>query len=86
MRTTVTLDDDLAARLRKLAAERGVSFKSALNEALRSGLHPGAAAAEPYRVPELDLRLREGVDLEKALTLAAEMEDRELTRKVAQRR
>ena len=38
MRTTVTLDDELAARLQAIARERGVSFKEALNSTLRAGL------------------------------------------------
>ena len=38
MRTTVTLDDDLAIRLERLSQEQGRSFKSLINEALRAGL------------------------------------------------
>ncbi|HEY3259357.1 MAG TPA: ribbon-helix-helix protein, CopG family [Pseudonocardiaceae bacterium] len=38
MRTTVTLDDDLAIRLERLSHEQGRSFKSVINEALRAGL------------------------------------------------
>lgn len=38
MRTTVTLDDDLAIRLEQIRAERGLSFKEALNEVIRRGL------------------------------------------------
>jgi metal-responsive CopG/Arc/MetJ family transcriptional regulator len=38
MRTTVTLDDDLAIRLERLSQEQGRSFKSVINEALRAGL------------------------------------------------
>lgn len=38
MRTTVTLDDDVAALLRKRQQERGLAFKEALNEALREAL------------------------------------------------
>ncbi len=38
MRTTVTLDDDLAIRLERLSQEQGRSFKSVINEAVRSGL------------------------------------------------
>jgi hypothetical protein len=51
MRTTVTLDDDLVVRLERRRAERGMTFKEALNEAVRVGLaaendpgHPGSAA------------------------------------------
>ena len=38
MRTTVTLYDDLAVRLERHRAERGMTFKEALNDAVRRGL------------------------------------------------
>jgi hypothetical protein len=38
VRTTVTLDDDLAIRLERYRAQHGESFKQALNEAVRVGL------------------------------------------------
>ena len=38
MRTTVTLDDDLAIRLERYRTQHGESFKQALNEAVRVGL------------------------------------------------
>jgi hypothetical protein len=38
MRTTVTLEDDLAARLADVARESRRPFKTVLNEALRRGL------------------------------------------------
>lgn len=53
MRTTLTLDDDVAIRLEKLQAERGDSFKAAVNTALRAGLDALSAPAEeatPYRI------------------------------------
>jgi hypothetical protein len=34
----VTLDDDLAVRLEQRRAERGMTFKEALNDAVRRGL------------------------------------------------
>jgi hypothetical protein len=40
MRTTVTLEPDLAKKIKALAHRRGLSFKQALNEALRRGLAP----------------------------------------------
>lgn len=45
MRTTLTLDPDVAALLRKRVAEGGVSFKDAVNEALRRGLQSSARPA-----------------------------------------
>lgn len=38
MRTTVTLDPDVARRLRELGRKRNLSFKEALNATLRRGL------------------------------------------------
>jgi hypothetical protein len=37
MRTTLTLDDDVAAMLRHLQKEQGTSFKQLVNDALRRG-------------------------------------------------
>lgn len=38
MRTTLTIDNDLAVMLERLRVERGLSFKQVVNEALRLGL------------------------------------------------
>ena len=87
MRTTVTLDADLAARLRALARERGVPFKEVLNSALRRGLEDGGAEEKRrYRLPSRKLGLRLGVDLDHALRLAGELEDAETIRKLELRK
>jgi predicted transcriptional regulator len=87
MRTTVTLDPDLAAKLRALARERGVPFKEVLNSALRRGLaHDAAGASAPYRLASRRLGLRPGIDLEHALRLAGELEDAETIRKLELRK
>lgn len=86
MRTTVTLDDDVAMALRQLAGQRGLSFKEALNSALRAGLMPASSASAPYQVPSRPLGLRPGVDLDKALQLAGHLEDDEVLRKLALRK
>jgi hypothetical protein len=86
MRTTVTLDPDVAASLQAIARERGISFKEALNSSVRRGLGEGGVAAEPYRVPSRPLGLRPGVDLDRALALAGELEDAELARKLELRK
>ncbi|MCI0587128.1 MAG: DUF2191 domain-containing protein [Planctomycetes bacterium] len=39
-RTTLTLDDDLFKRLRRMAAEQGCAFKDLVNRLLRSALAP----------------------------------------------
>ena len=85
MRTTVTLDPDLAAKLKALARERGVSFKEALNSALRRGLTSGGGTRR-YRLRSRPLGLRAGVDLTHALRLATELEDAEMIRKLELRK
>ncbi len=87
MRTTVTLDADLAAKLRVLAGERGVSFKEVLNAALRRGLaSDDTGSKRRYRLASRRLGLRPGVDLEHALRIAGELEDAETIRKLELRK
>jgi hypothetical protein len=74
MRTTVTLDPDVEARLREVARERGVSFKEALNSAVRAGLMMAQKPRE-YRTPSRALGLCPGVNLDKVLQTAADLED-----------
>jgi hypothetical protein len=85
MRTTVTLDPDVAAKLKQAARERGISFKEALNTSVRRGLR-SADSPRPYRVPTRRLGVKPGIDLDRALRLAGEMEDAESLRKVAMRK
>lgn len=40
MRTTITLDPDVEALVERLMRERGMSFKEAVNHAIRRGLAP----------------------------------------------
>lgn len=49
MRTTLTLDDDVASALRERARRLNLPFKQVVNEALRRGLSP---AADKDRQPE----------------------------------
>lgn len=86
MRTTVTLDPDVAARLQRIARERGTSFTAAVNATLRAGLDAGPRVGRPYREVTRSLGVRPGVDLTKALALAAELEDEETRRKLELRK
>lgn len=75
----MTLDADTEALIRRRMRERGVSFKTALNDAIRAGLRVERGQA-PFRTPTADLGLPT-VNLDRALMLAGELEDEELVRK-----
>ncbi len=47
MRTTLTLDDDVASLLQKEIRRTGLPMKQAVNNLLRSGLQQAAAPAKP---------------------------------------
>jgi hypothetical protein len=57
MRTTLTLDDDVAARLQAESRRTGQPLKVIVNEFLRAGLarHRAAQAAPPFRVEPVHL-------------------------------
>ena len=58
MRTTLTLDDDVAALLERLRQERQLPFKTVVNEALREGLRQlraPACARAPFVTRSVDL-------------------------------
>lgn len=80
MRTTVTLDDDNAARLRDVAHERGVPFKTAINDAIRAGLDQPRKARR-FRVKPSRMGPARA-DVTKALQLAGGLEDAEVVRKI----
>lgn len=82
MRTTLTLDDDLAGLLKQRARELGVPFKEAVNCAIRDGLGEAAAASHP--APEIishSFGFRPGIDLDKLGQLADELEAEEYAAK-----
>ena len=79
MRTTVTLDDDTLALIQRRMRERGVSFKTALNDAIREGAERRPAPT-PFVTRSADLGVPT-VNLDRALQLAAELEDEELIRR-----
>lgn len=83
MRTTVTLDADAERLVRRAMKERGLTFKQALNDAIRAGAAPRSSEATSFAVFEMG---QPTVDLTKALQLAGRLEDEELVRKLAQGR
>lgn len=58
MRTTVTLDDDVAAAVSRLRRERGVGVSAALNDLARAGLMAKRSRrAYAHRTAELSLTI-----------------------------
>ncbi|MGH3131193.1 MAG: hypothetical protein ACRDNX_10285, partial [Gaiellaceae bacterium] len=76
----------VAVKVQALARERGISFKQALNSTLRRGLSEGPEATHSYRLATCRMGLRQGIDLDQALALAAELEDAETIRKLELRK
>lgn len=64
MRTTLTLDDDVAAQLEREMRASGKSFKRTVNDALREGLarRRESGAVEPFVVQARELGLVPGLD------------------------
>ena len=79
MRTTVTLDPDVLAYIKTYMREKGVSFKEAINNAIRKGLSGRQKNSKPYRQKTYDIGIP-SVPLRKAMQLAAELEDAEILR------
>jgi hypothetical protein len=79
MRTTLTLDDQLATELQGIARRSGKPFKEIVNETLRNGLR----SSKPYRLATVSLGgVRAGVNLDKALSIADAIEDEEIVLKL----
>ena len=80
MRTTLTLDDDIAKKLKELAHRRGASIKEIVNQTLRRGLRgqeTGGSARKPFRVKPFRSEFRAGVDRAKLNQLSDELEARQ---------
>jgi hypothetical protein len=84
MRTTVTLAADTDAYVRRLMRARNLTFGEALNEAIRAGVSAGRTRKAAYTRPKS--MGAPVVPLDKALRLAAQLEDEEIIRKLALRK
>jgi hypothetical protein len=77
MRTTLTLDEDVAAKLQAEARRSGRSFRDTVNDALRRGLASRRIRQprEPFRVKARDLgNLRPGLTLDSVADLIEQVE------------
>jgi len=75
MRTTITLDDDVAIELKRMCADRSARFKLVVNQALRAGLRalrePDDGGGPPYRTPPVSLGRPTYPDLDNVAELLA---------------
>jgi hypothetical protein len=64
VRTTLTLDEDVAEKLRAEARHAGKPFKQVVNDALRRGLalRRETRSAKPFKVRAKDLGLYPGIN------------------------
>ena len=77
MRTTVTLDPDVEQLLRDAMQRRRLSFKEALNQAIRTGLSRTTNASTeemPFVVRARGMGLRVGLDAGRMNQMADELE------------
>ena len=76
MRTTLTIDQDVAARLKGEVRRTGKAFKVIVNEALKRGLGMQGRAPHlpPFRVRPRAFGVRPGVDLDRLNQLVDELD------------
>ncbi|MBV8195352.1 MAG: antitoxin [Candidatus Dormibacteraeota bacterium] len=84
MRTTITLEPDVEALVRKAMSDRKAGRKQVVNEAIREGLNP-RDRERPYRLQPVAMG-EPLVPLVKALQLAGQLEDEEIIEKMRQGR
>lgn len=81
MRTTVTLDGDAEQLLRERMSRAKVSFKQAVNDSIRDGNLQSRQGERAYRTRTTSLGVPV-VNLDRALQVAADLEDDELIRRM----
>jgi hypothetical protein len=76
MRTTLTLDEDVAAKLRAEVKRSGGPFRKVVNETLRRGLASQRTPVRqpPFKVVPRDLGLRPGLSLDNISELIEQIE------------
>lgn len=84
MRTTLTLESDVASKLKQEMRRRGEGMKAVVNQALRKGLGlaPVEEAPPPFEVCPHSFGFRPGIDLDRLNQLADELEAEEAARKL----
>lgn len=86
MRTTLTLEPDLATKLKEFAHQKRISFKEAVDTVLRRGFaaQEGSRPKKPFKVRTFKSGLLPGIDPTKLNQLNDELEVEEFLRKARQ--
>jgi len=88
IRTTMTLEPDVAEALKRRAKRTGQPFRRNVNEVIRLGLlAEKSRPARAYRIKPLSLGgVAPGIDLDRSLRLADSLEDEAQMRKLEMRK
>jgi hypothetical protein len=87
MRTTVRIDDDLIEELRRQARQEKLSTTRVLNRVIRAGLKALEKPRRRRRARQPTYAMGDALfNVDKALSLAAALEDEETARKLALRK
>ena len=81
LRTTVTLDPDVESLVNAAMRQKGLSFKEAINDAIRAGL--GRKTKTRFRQRTYAMGVRPEINYDKALEIAAAVETQEQLHKMA---
>jgi len=79
MRTTLTIEDDLAESIEQLRAAEKTSYRETINRLLRAGLMSvkSPPATRRYRGPTFDMGLHPGIDPNRMNQLVDELDAEE---------
>lgn len=88
MRTTLNVDDEILERLRDVAKRRRMSLREVVGRTLKLGLDRlDPRADQPaYSATTFPMGYPPGLNLDKALRIAAQLEDDEIVRKLQVRK
>jgi hypothetical protein len=88
MRTTITIDDSLMAKLKEEAFKSGLPLKQIINDRLELGLRAENGSPPKGRVVIKTYAMGNpsSINLEKALQVSAALEDDEILRKMEMRK
>jgi hypothetical protein len=84
MRTTLTIEPDVAQQIRRRMAQKKLPLKSVVNEALRAGLSSVEKEKKARFVVEPhSCKFKAGIDMDKLNQLADELEAEEFVKRMA---